>query len=310
MSKKDISYGKNNRMTIDEFNLNKIASDATIVMIAKRRSGKSVVTKNILKHFESIPVGLIISPTDRMNSFYGNFIPQCYIFYNYKDEIISKLLMRQEDIIEKNKDKNKKGKKIDDRAFIVMDDCLSKKGEWIRDPGISELMFNGRHYKLLYILTMQFPLGITPELRSNFDYVFLLAEDTTSNLKRIYEHYAGIFPTFESFKQVFTQLTADFGCMVLVNSGARSSFWEKVFWYKANIVNDEDIKIGCEQYRHYNEKNYNPEWKKKERLKKRNFDVNDYFSKKKINKELIQVNKKNIKDIKDIKDNKIKDSDS
>ena len=70
-----------------------------------------------------------------------------------------------------------------------------------------ELLFNGRHYQLMYMLTMQFPLGITPELRCNFDYIFLLADDNTSNIKRMYEHYAGMFPDFNSFKQVFTQLT-------------------------------------------------------------------------------------------------------
>ena len=93
--------------------------------------------------------------------------------------------------------------------------------------------FDGRHFKVMYILTMQFPLGISPELRGNFDYIFLLAEDFYSNQKRIYEHYAGMFPNLETFRQVFTQVTLDYGCMVIVNRGARATFLEKVFWYKA-----------------------------------------------------------------------------
>ena len=89
-------------------------------------------------------------------------------------------------MIEKMKEKEKEGKNIDPRGFILMDDCLSKKGSWMKDQPIMELLFNGRHYRLMYMLTMQFPLGITPELRCNFDYIFLLKEHSdTSNIKII-----------------------------------------------------------------------------------------------------------------------------
>jgi len=107
---------------------------------------------------------------------------------------------------------------------------------------------------------MQFSLGIPPELRSNFDYIFLLAEDFISNKKRIYDHYAGMFPHFTAFCDVFDELTRDYGCMVIANSGARNSFIEKVFYYKA-----DDIKkmrpIGCKQFREFDKNNYNHSWK-------------------------------------------------
>ena len=61
---------------------------------------------------------------------------------------------------------------------------MSSKGSWIKDPNILELFFNGRHHHISFILTMQFSLGIPPEMRSNFDYIFLLAEDFISNRKR------------------------------------------------------------------------------------------------------------------------------
>jgi hypothetical protein len=106
---------------------------------------------------------------------------------------------------------------------------------------------------------MQFPLGIKPELRCNFDYIFLLAEDFVSNQKRLYEHYAGMFPNFETFKQVFIQITDDFGSMVIVNRGAKKSFVDKVFWFKAN---SESISmIGCKQFLKFHEDNFDKNWK-------------------------------------------------
>jgi len=133
-----------------------------------------------------------------------------------------------------------------------MDDCLSSKGSWVNDEPILEVFMNGRHFKIMYILTMQFPLGVKPELRANFDYIFLLADDMYSNQKRIYEHYAGIFPSFDAFRQVFTQLTADYGCMVIVNRGANIGLLDKIFWFKAD---DSIIKnLGCKQFIEFHKK--------------------------------------------------------
>ena len=297
----NLGGGKADRLPIKHFQFNMFVSDPAIVMVAKRGSGKSICVRAILDYFKDIPVGLIIAPTDRMNCFYGKWFPDSYIFYTYKSEIIEKVLARQRIIIDKNKkrikeniEREKQGKKlrkmIDTRSFVVMDDCLGQKGSWVRDPSIQEMLFNGRHYKIMYILTMQFPLGITPELRSNFDYVFLLAEDYISNLKRIYDHYAGMFPSFDSFRQVFSQLTSDYGSMVIVNRGVRKTLFEKIFYYKAPIFDDEsgiDTNMGCKQFQKFHKKNYNEEWATKQNL----FNADEYLMRKKKNKSLVIVDK-------------------
>jgi hypothetical protein len=285
MAIKDVDINGGNKLPINEFKLDMMVEFPSIVMVAKRGSGKSYVCRAILHHFRKIPVGCIIAPTDRMNCFYGNFFSDTYIFYNYKSEIIERILFRQEQIIDKRAAYKLKGKRVDHRAFIVMDDCLSKKGSWAKDQPILELLFNGRHFKLMYILTMQYPLGITPELRGNFDYIFLLAEDFVSNLKRIYDHYAGMFPNFDAFRQVFLQLTAKFGCMVVSNRGARESFLDKVFWYRAPNIPDEEVQIGCDQFRTYHEKNYDVNWKKRSKP----FDMIEYTNKKKKDKGQLKV---------------------
>ena len=273
---RDITLNGNKKLQIKQFFLSSMVENPAIVMIAKRASGKSWVCRDILKHFKDIPVGVIIAPTEKMANppFYSAFFPDTYIHYQYKSETIERILFRQHLMIEKEKDKQKLGVLIDPRGFILMDDCLSTKSSWMKDQPIMELLFNGRHYRLMYILTMQFPLGITPELRCNFDYIFLLAEDFYSNLKRLYEHYAGMFPTFDAFRAVFKELTNDFGCMVIVNRGARASFLEKVFWFKAS--NDEVGMIGCDQFINYHRKNYDNDWRK--RGKK--IDIMEMYTKK------------------------------
>ena len=277
MSKvKAVRLDGNKSLPIREFKLESMCENPAIVMIAKRASGKSWVCRSILKHFKDIPVGIIIAPTEKMATppFYSDFFPDSYIHYEYKSETIEKLLVRQDIMIEKKIDREKDGKcGVDPRGFILMDDCLSKKGSWMKDQPIMELLFNGRHYQLMYMLTMQFPLGITPELRCNFDYIFLLKDDFYSNLKRLYDHYAGMFPTFDSFRLVFKELTSNFGSMVIVNRGACDNFLDKIFWYRAQ--NDSVGMIGCNQFVKHHDNNYDNEWKKK----KRGLDIMDIANK-------------------------------
>jgi hypothetical protein len=134
---------------------------------------------------------------------------------------------------------------------------------------------------------MQYPLGITPNMRSNFDYVFILADDYISNMKRIYEHYAGMFPDFNSFRQVFKQLTDDYGAMVIKNRGVKRNIFEKIGWYKAPNLNKKKIKFGCYQFRKYHEKNYNENWD----LLQDKIDYEDYLLDKKKTKSLIDIRK-------------------
>lgn len=266
---------KGNKLPIKKFDLRMMGPNAAICIIAKRGSGKSVLTRELLNYFkDKIPTGMVIAPTDRMSCFYGKFIPDIYVHYEYRSDVIKGLLNRQEMMVEKYKEKKKKGKFVDPRAFVVMDDCLSSKGKWDKDEGIREIFMNGRHFKIVFILTMQFSLGLLPELRSNFDYIFLLGEDFINNQKRLYDNYAGMFPSFKSFQNVFKLLTEDYGCMVISNRGARADFLDKIFWYKAN----DDIQletIGCEQYRAFHDANYNKEWRKKGMNDK--FDIDKFI---------------------------------
>lgn len=264
MSQKDIEYefkGKSDKLPIKRFEFTQFEANPTIIIIAKRGSGKSWIVRAIIKHFQKVPAGIIISPTDLMSSFYGDFFPESFIFYEYKSEIIEKLLLRQQKIIEKAKIKAKEGKIIDTRAFLIMDDCLSDKGTWANDKPIKQVMFDGRHYKLIFILTMQFPLGIKPELRSNFDYIILLADDFISNIKKMYDHYAGMFECFAIFRQVYGQLTQNNGAMIIVNRGAKAELCDKVYWYKSPDLSGQKIDIGCKQFKKYHGLNYNERWK-------------------------------------------------
>jgi len=264
MTIKEVEFGAT-RIQIKKFETTNLVDHCTIAIIAKRGSGKSFLTKDILYRKKNIPAFVIISRTEKLNSFYADFIPESYIYPEYKSDILSNIYVRQQHMRDVNKQRIIDGKEEkDDKIMLVMDDCMSSKGEWSKDQNITELFFNGRHHHVSFILIMQYSVGIKPEMRSNFDYIFLLAEDIISNRRRLYEHYAGMFPTFDIFQQVFTDITENYGIMVIDNRVHSKDISNKVFWYKTKEI--PNFKIGNKQFREYHNKMYDKEWTLKNKV--------------------------------------------
>jgi hypothetical protein len=177
----------------------------------------------------------VISGTEGANHFYGKVVPPIFIHEEYSPLIIANVLKRQKLIAKKiDKDLSERGTTaVDPRNFLILDDCLYDQG-WIRDRNVRYLFMNGRHVHTMFIITMQYAMGIPPALRTNIDYVFILRENIVANRRRLYEQYAGMFPDFDSFCQVMNQCTENFECLVIDNNAKSNKLEDQVFWYKAS----------------------------------------------------------------------------
>ena len=109
---------------------------------------------------------------------------------------------------------------------------------------------------------MQFALGIPPNLRTNIDYVFILRENIISNRKRIYDHYAGMFSTFDEFCQVMDACTENYECLVINNNAKSNKITDQVFWYKAS--EHPDFRIGAPEFWEMHNRNYHQEDKEED----------------------------------------------
>ena len=218
-----------------------------IVLIGRRDTGKSYLVRDLLYYHQDIPIGTVISGTEAGNGFYSEHVPKLFIHEEYNSAIIENILKRQRTVLKQIKKEVEVYKKstIDPRAFVILDDCLYDAG-WTRDKMMRLLFMNGRHWKMMLIITMQYPLGIPPNLRTNIDYVFILREPYISNRKKIYENYAGMFPTFESFCQVMDQCTENYECLVINNNAKTNKLSEQIFWYKAD--SHKTFKLGSKEF--------------------------------------------------------------
>lgn len=248
------------KLQLRKFKIKSILPDATILILGRRRSGKSFLARDIFYHHKDIPSGVVFSGTEEASPFFGDFIPDCFIHSEYDPEIIDNMMLRQKRKIRESKAKgiSETGKDPSNNVFIMLDDMLHDAQNWKKEKTIKNIFFNGRHYNFLFMLTMQYPLGITPDLRSNIDYVFIFNEPSVKNRRKIYDDYAGMIPSFEYFCNVLDACTQNHECLVIKSSGNTNDLREQVFWYKAEA--HKDFKVGHPKFWKYHKKRYNEKY--------------------------------------------------
>jgi len=218
-----------------------------IVMIGRRDTGKSYLVRDLLFYHQDIPIGTVISGTEAGNGFYAKHVPKLFIHDEYNTVLIENILRRQKSALKKVTTEMKQMGRttLDPRTFVILDDCLYDQS-WTRDKMMRLLFMNGRHWKVMLIITMQYPLGIPPNLRTNIDYVFILREPYLTNRKRIWENYASMFPTLDSFASVMDQTTENYECLVIHNNAKSNKLNDQIFWYKAS--DHPDFKLGSREF--------------------------------------------------------------
>ena len=234
-------------VNLRKFQMKDIPQDAVAIFIGRRRTGKSTLVKDLLFHHQNMPLGTVISGTEESNGFFKKMIPPIFIHGEYNPVILANFVKRQKLVMQKIMQDQDRGvqSKLDPRSFLILDDCMYD-DSWTHDKNIRYLFMNGRWLKVFFLITMQFPLGIQPSLRTNVDYVFILREPYMSNRKRIYENYGSAFPSFEFFCQIMDQCTQNYECLVINNNTQSNKLEDAIFWYKAEM--HTDFKIGAPEF--------------------------------------------------------------
>jgi hypothetical protein len=198
----------------------------------------SFLIRDLMYHHQNIPAGMVVSKTDKLTHYYEQFIPPILIHEEYSPQILDKLFDRQKKAL--------KEEWPNPHAFLIFDDTISDANVWKRDTRIKEIFFNGRHYKILFLLTMQDPKAITPGLRANIDFSFILRTPNQTTRRTLYENYCGMFPSYEIFEKVLDSCTEDYGCLVIDNTSRSNKLEDQVFFYKAS--DHEPFKICSNAY--------------------------------------------------------------
>jgi hypothetical protein len=218
-------------LVLRKFNMASVNDASVCVFVGKPKTGKSFCVRDMCFHKRDYPIGKIMSGTERSNGYYKDFVPQNVIGFEWSERGCNQFKKRQEIVTEKKRE-DPDFKFMDPRGFFILDDLMSDTS-WMNTKTIKDLFMTGRHYHILFIITMQYPLGIGPSLRACVDYVFLFRENIRSNRRRIYENFAGMFESFDLFCVTMDKYTEHFGCIVIHNGSDSNKIEDQIFCYKA-----------------------------------------------------------------------------
>lgn len=209
-----------------------------IVVIGKPGTGKTTLITSLLYEKKHIfPIGLVMSGTEDSNGHYRKIFPSSFVYNKLNEDVIENFVKRQ---------KLSKKHISNPWALLLLDDCTDDP-KLFSQPLFQGLYKNGRHWKMLYILSLQYCMDVKPVIRTNIDGTFILREPSIKNRKALWENYAGIIPDFSSFCSILDQITDDYTALYIHNATTSNKLEDCIFWYKAKII-PESFKMGCPDY--------------------------------------------------------------
>ena len=224
-----------------------LLSDFSVV----HNSGKSTLIADLLYSKKDIfPIGMVMSGTEDSNHFFKKIIPSSFVFNNYDEDKIIEFIKRQK--IAKEHLQNP-------WSLLIIDDCTDNPSIF-RKQTQNSLYKLGRHWKMLYILSLQYSMDIRPSIRNNVDGVFIFREPNNNFRKNMYDNYASIIPSYQLFCSILNQITDDHTALYINNTAGTNDWNDCVFWYKAKII-PKDFKFGCEDFWKFHNQRYNNKYK-------------------------------------------------
>ena len=206
-----------------------------IVIIGKPGTGKTTLITSLLYQKKHIfPVGLVMSGTEDSNGHYRRLFPSTFVYNKLESEKVESFIKRQ---------KLAKKHLQNPWAILLLDDCTDDP-KTFKDPLFQGLYKNGRHWKMLYILSLQYCMDVKPVIRTNIDGTFILREPSLKNRRSLWENYAGIIPDFSMFCAIMDQITDDYTALYIHNATQSNRLEDCVFWYKAPKNIPDSFKMG------------------------------------------------------------------
>ena len=185
---------------MSDFQLVDIKDSSTIVIVAKRNEGKSVMAKWLLRSLvaqQKVENIYLFSPTEKLSHSF-NCVPDSHIIPTFDLKFINSIIDAQTKICKKKGKDDPSVSKI----LLIFDDMLGS----VKQGSLEQLMLNklfatSRHLKIGLMVLSQTSRGLfSPALRQNTD-MLLVRKVNDGQLPTIYEsiYYPGSYKAFLEF---------------------------------------------------------------------------------------------------------------
>ncbi len=223
-----------------------------IVVIGKPGTGKTTLITSLLYEKSHIfPSGLVVSGTEDSNHHYSTIFPSSFVYNKLNFDIVQSYVTRQK--------LAKQQGLANPWSVLLLDDCMDTPAMF-NHPLFHSIFKNGRHWKMFFILSLQYCMDIKPVIRNNVDGTFILRESNIRSRQSLWENYAGVIPDFTDFCDIMDNITTDYTALYIHNQVQTNNLDDCIYWYKAKPV-PKDFMFGSEDFWLHHYSRYNPDYK-------------------------------------------------
>lgn len=170
------------------------------VYIGRPRLGKSNavkyhILKNTISKEPKFKFGIVFTRT-KFNKGY-DYIPDNYVYQEYKPSILRKYMNGLEKMITNNE-------KIAPN-FVIFDDLQGVLNR--NDPLLTNFVSSHRHYNCSVFFCFQYMYGASPLLRECATYAVMFNSKGNRTLQGLFENFGMLFDNFNDFKKHFFKVT-------------------------------------------------------------------------------------------------------
>ena len=235
-----------NPFEIQKFNLAKMNVLSNFLIIGKRNSGKTNFLKYLLyylcaggpNHFGKVAV---MSGTEDENHMYEKEfgIPTAFIRGSADCQFLERLLTMQLEIVKPLSNHEKEDLK---HALLIIIDDLAYDKNFLSNPKIVQMMFNGRHRLVSILIISQDAKGPLCRTRSNFDYVITSRNADSFVARDCYKFYFSMFPSESDYYATMQHYTQNFGFIISDNTASKNSIHDQYGWARALNLKNKAVK--------------------------------------------------------------------
>ena len=255
---------------IKEANLNQIETCASIVLLGKRRTGKTTMSKHILQYLNRDIDRFVAMCGNKDNAAEWKQIIQP-LYVTAKNITYLKKLRDYQDGRVSSYSENQKPIPRKYRICVILDDCGSDRS-FMFDPIIRDILSNGRHYGMTLLILCQYLNQMHSENRDQIDYVGMLYTSNQKNIKKIHDEYVNVCD-IRTFKCVLNACTTQKGMCWIDNTKIPKTIDDCVF-FKRIPWPPEFQKVGTSHVRTYGNCHY-IEMKKNKVTESSSVDLSD-----------------------------------
>jgi hypothetical protein len=223
---------------LKKLSVTQLRSTSCCMVVGRRGTGKTVLMKNLAYHMfadkclggEEIDMAVVFSPTEKMQHVFDTFVPKCFIYTEYREDIIEMLLATQRALLEKNGHTK--------TILLILDDLAYDK-KFFSTKAFRELVMNGRHCKIFIMCAVQYVIDIPPAIRGNIDVTFAMADNSAQNRDKLWANLFSQVPK-RDFPRIFEKATHNRTAIVSLNSSNSTKIEDTLFCYRADPENCPD----------------------------------------------------------------------